>query len=261
MELLAFYLSYTFVGWQGQTLIQQSGVCIASCVAPVLCEIFLAKIDRCVQGCLNGAVKSIFRYVDDYLVLLEQCVVLPEAVNKVLRVFKSKGMGLSFTSEVPKHNLLRFLDLSLHFNSSHVCFCYEPRSATPILNFRSAHSKVVKRGIASSCLRPALEKSCKHLLGASFAKQVARLQDAGFPSSVLVAVTDKLIKVVKGRAKLDSSGDPSQKKKKLAVISYTHRIAHGLNSVGFRYGVNVVFKAPNKFQKFVHWLPKKEIGI
>ncbi|KAH9382567.1 hypothetical protein HPB48_011993 [Haemaphysalis longicornis] len=51
---------------------------------------------------------------------------------------------------------------------------------------------------------------------------------------VLVAVTDKLMKVVKGRAKRNLSGDPSEKKKQFAVIPYTHRIAHGLKNVGPR---------------------------
>lgn len=61
----AFDRSPTFVGWQGPTLIQRSGVCIGPCVAPALWEVFLVKVDRCVERCRNGgAVKRIFRYVD-----------------------------------------------------------------------------------------------------------------------------------------------------------------------------------------------------
>lgn len=79
---------------------------------------FKAKIELFVGRCLNGSVTRIFRYVDDYLVLVEN----DEAVNKVLGVFKTEGTGLSVASKVPKPHSLQFLDLSLRFKSSHVCF-------------------------------------------------------------------------------------------------------------------------------------------
>uniref|UniRef100_A0A6G4ZYS5 Putative tick transposon n=1 Tax=Rhipicephalus microplus TaxID=6941 RepID=A0A6G4ZYS5_RHIMP len=40
LELLEFYLKSTIVQWQGRTVIQRAGVCIGSCVAPVLSSIF-----------------------------------------------------------------------------------------------------------------------------------------------------------------------------------------------------------------------------
>lgn len=50
------------------------GVCIDSRVAPILSEIFLAKVDRILKEKLEGFVKVAFRYVDDYLIFLQPSI-------------------------------------------------------------------------------------------------------------------------------------------------------------------------------------------
>lgn len=46
LDLLRFYLSATVVMFEGRTQIQKKGICIGSCMAPVLCDIFLSHCDR-----------------------------------------------------------------------------------------------------------------------------------------------------------------------------------------------------------------------
>lgn len=54
-----------------------------------------------------------------------------------LELFKQRGKGLTFTSKVPKKDVLQFLDLSLQFQKGHVCWSYLPQSVKPLLSFHS----------------------------------------------------------------------------------------------------------------------------
>lgn len=69
LEILSLYLKSTFIGWEGAMYVQNSGVCIGSKVAPILSDIFLARVDRNIHSGLLGMVKKVFRFVDDYLVI------------------------------------------------------------------------------------------------------------------------------------------------------------------------------------------------
>ncbi|CAN7950830.1 unnamed protein product [Ixodes hexagonus] len=46
LELLRFHLSATVVTFDCKTYIQKKGICRGSCVAPILCDIFLSQCDR-----------------------------------------------------------------------------------------------------------------------------------------------------------------------------------------------------------------------
>ncbi|KAG0425519.1 hypothetical protein HPB47_027317, partial [Ixodes persulcatus] len=109
-----------------------------------------------------------------------------------------------------------------------------------LLPFDSAHSKLVKRSIASSCMQAALVKSCPHSMAESFEQQTVRLAEGGYPSSVLLAVAETLLKKIKG--------GPHQRRdrpsKRPQVIPYQHRISHNLKKVAGRFDVPVVFSAP-----------------
>ncbi|KAH7939563.1 hypothetical protein HPB52_013796 [Rhipicephalus sanguineus] len=74
-----------------------------------------------------------------------------------------------------------------------------PRSRKPLLPFNSAHSKTVKRAIASLVLECALQKSCEHAASTSFGQQVERLRSSRYPEIVLVATVESLLQKIKGK--------------------------------------------------------------
>lgn len=122
LELLTFYLSSTVVGWNDQVYVQRSGICIGSRVAPVLCDIFFSCIgDNVLANDLDGMVVKIFRYVDDYLVVTKKDNFMHQMIN-VVKCFKEKGLGLTFTGKSPVESKIQFLELSLTFNEQHVCW-------------------------------------------------------------------------------------------------------------------------------------------
>lgn len=164
LDLLSFYLKSMLVQWENGIFVQRNGICIGSCVAPVLSNIFLWKPDVSLEGTLGSeGVKKVFRYVDDYLIFVEANG-RADVVDKVSSVFNELGKGLKFTFETPSDGCLQFLDLSLRVSSSHVCWAFSPRSKKALLPYESAHSKIIKRGIAASCLGSALKKSCFHVV-------------------------------------------------------------------------------------------------
>lgn len=70
--LLQFYLDFTFIVFDEQPSLQRDGICIGSCVAPILCDLFLADAYKTLEQVFNGRlVIIIFRYVD-FLVLLKK---------------------------------------------------------------------------------------------------------------------------------------------------------------------------------------------
>lgn len=249
MTLLEFYLQSTFVSFRDNLYVQRRGVCIGSCVAPVLCDMFLARIDQSLEHDLEGKVLKVFRYVDDFLIILKASLLtLPVSkyivtANEILEVFQRVGKGLSFTNEMPSDNCLQFLDLNLTFLPDHVCWIYKPRVRKGLLPYESAHSKTVKRAVAMACLQGALVNSCHHRVRESFVAQVSRLLTAGFPLMVLIAVAESLLKKIKCNRTCEAD---ALKRKTPVVLPYVHKVAHNLKNVANRHGVPVVFSAPRK---------------
>ncbi|KAM7293246.1 uncharacterized protein ISCGN_026376 [Ixodes scapularis] len=121
MELLQFYLMSMKVGLRDGCYLQKSGVCIGSCVAPVLSDIYLGAVDCAIESALEGKnVNKVARYVDDFLVILEDGGRMDRQVAAIMETFAEYGGGLKFIFEVPKENVLQYLDLSLHLGDSHV---------------------------------------------------------------------------------------------------------------------------------------------
>ncbi|CAN7975565.1 unnamed protein product [Ixodes persulcatus] len=196
LELLSFYLAHTYVSFEGDLYVQKKGICIGSRVAPVLCDILLSSCDNAILEKLRCDGKNrIFRYVDDFLIFSEAPEAsLADAVSAIMRIFGACADGLTFTFETPTAGKLQFLDIKLSFLEDHICWAYKPRSKKAILPFESAHSKLVKRGIAKTCLEAALKKSCEHSVQESFARQITKLQEAGFPQRCLTEVAEGLVK-------------------------------------------------------------------
>lgn len=245
MELLMFYLQSTFIDFDGKLFLQKNGVCIGSCVAPILCNIYLAKFDNSVCTILSDdRVSRIFRYVDDFLILLNigpsDC--LNSAIHDVMQVFQSCSTKLCFTHEAPLDNSIRFLDLSLTFLSHHhICWMYSPRTKKTLLPYESSHSKLVKRAIANLCISNALEKSCTHQMLSSFNQQVERLLSAGYSQVTIEAVAESLHKKKK---QLSRQCKESEVRKQVVVMPYLHGVSHNLKKVAARNGVKLVFSAP-----------------
>lgn len=160
---------------------QKNGICIGSCVAPVLCNLFLAGIDKSLAGAFDGnRILKTFRYVDDFLIVLRKhsSLTYPQIVEEVLADFKNHAECLGFTCELPKGNSLQFLDIDITLTK------YCPRARKELLPFDSTHSKTVKRAIVTMCLESSLKKSCNHKGQESFDGQIRKLKEAGFASSV-----------------------------------------------------------------------------
>lgn len=201
LELLTFYLSSTYITFEGEIFLQKSGICIGSSVAPILSDLYLARCDRALAELLDCRVLRVFRYVDDYLVVFKDSLGpnRDSVCVEVLASFKECSPGLSFKYETPTGEGLQFLDLRLTLQPSHTCWAYEPRSKKRLLPYGSAHSKLVKRAITTSGMRAPLLKSCHHRCEDSLLSQVSRLTSAGYPVAMIVGVAESLVKVFGGR--------------------------------------------------------------
>lgn len=222
-------------------------MCIGSCIAPVLSDILLASYDRKLESKLSqtSAVK-VMRYVDDFLIFYSTNPSDAQpAANAVFDVFVAELSCFELTTEHPSDNKLRFLDLELAFSDSHVCWRYAPRSQKSLLPFSSAHSKIVKRGIATACMKAALSRSCDHQVDESFLSQVARLKLAGFPATLLANIAESLLAGLKNKRSVAIQSETNSQQK-VAVIPYVHKVAHNLKKVVGRAGVKLLFSAQNK---------------
>lgn len=256
LELLSMYLRSTLVEWKGGVYRQKSGVCIGSRVAPKLSEVYLGRIDRDLEGGLESLALKTMRYVDDYLVFVEMDNCVRSRVN-VLKMFNEKGRGLKFTFEVPKDGCIQFLDLKIRIGQEHTCWRYSPRSIKPILDFHSCNSKLVKNGVATSCLESALCKSCPHQMSEAFHDQLTRLRLSNFPEGKLGLLSERLLKKLK-RDGNDRAG--IDKRLPYTCIPYLHAFSHRMKKVGHRFGVNVVFSSRNKLGRVCAMVDRKAEG-
>lgn len=255
LELLNCCLRSTFICWEGKVYAQRSGVCIGSRVAPILSSIFLGSVDRALQKQLCGLATKIVRYVDDYLVFVNSDNFNGSVVN-VLKLFKEQGLGLNFTFEMPQDNLIQYLDLQISFHDSHICWMYLPRSIKSLLNFNSSHSKLVKNGIALSCVRSAVNRSCEHLMQQSVQNQVHKLRSAGYPNSVIASAAQKALRLAKLEGKSKQANEPLNQRPSV-IIPYFHGFSHRLKKVAARHDVDVVFSAKNKLSAICPALQKR----
>ncbi|CAN7943424.1 unnamed protein product [Ixodes hexagonus] len=122
---------------------------------------------------------------------------------------------------------------------------YSPRCKKELLPYDSAHSKVVKRGIATLCLESSLRKTCAHRMQTSFSNQVTRLLSAGFPHSVLTSVAETILQKVKGHT-TEKGNQAVLRRVRPEVVPYVHKMSHNLKKVANRHGVPLVFSAPMK---------------
>lgn len=201
-----------------------------------------------------------FRYVDDYLLILDTNSGLDEVVAGIVDVFKEASGGLKFTWEIPVLNCIRFLDLMVMFSDDHVCWKYSPRSKKSLVSYKSAHSKLVKRGIALTCLQAALAKSCKHQMGSSFAQQVKRLENVGYPPNLVSSCCESLLQKIK-RTNLQGGSQTNKVKRRVHVIPYWHKVSHNIKKIASRYDVNVVFSAPCKLSKICPMLTRQKKAL
>ncbi|KAH9379261.1 hypothetical protein HPB48_002850 [Haemaphysalis longicornis] len=144
LELVHFYLQSTVVEFEDKFYVQRRGICIGSSLAPIFSDIYLSAFDKSVKTKLADAHHiTVLRYVDDYLVVVNQVAgtSLNDVVIGVIETFVSSSKSLKFTWELPSNNCLRFLDLILTFQNTHVCWQYKPRANKQLIPFDSAHSK------------------------------------------------------------------------------------------------------------------------
>ncbi|XP_075526229.1 uncharacterized protein LOC142557916 [Dermacentor variabilis] len=261
LTLLEAYLNSTFISFDKQLFLQKRGICIGSCIAPLLCNIFFSSVDQLLEEAFKQDstlnILKVFRYMDDFLILFNRQGSL-KCCDDILNIFRDNGKGLLFTHEVPQRNTLQFLDLRLTFHDGQVCWQYFPRAKKGLLPYNSCHFKIVKRGIAMLCLESALEKSCTHTMQASFNNQIKRLKEARFPDSLVTSVTESLLRKVNGTSA--TREEERARTVRPAVIPYVHKVSHNLKKVAGRYGVPIAFSAPVKLGRLCSKTTRDETG-
>ncbi|KAM7302846.1 uncharacterized protein ISCGN_018354 [Ixodes scapularis] len=235
LDLVDLYLRSTLEEHEGRIFAQKTGVCIGSCLAPILSEIYLFFVDRRVSEALTTLAQgtSVFRYVDDYLIV-HQATSDPKNIEQI---FSDNSFGLKFTSEAPTQNGLQFLDLRLHPSDSGICWSFQQRSCKPVLPFHSNHSKNVKSGIVHNLLTSSRSKSCSHLISTSCSLQLTRLVKACYPKDLLET---RLKRIMAAQA---SGTQPKSRPRasRFACIPYVHNVSHRIKSLALRHDTQVFF--------------------
>ena len=247
LELLTCYLKSTFILWEDCAQLQKRGICIGSCLAPRLSDLFLAQLCVKLSERLKGTkVVRTFRYVDDFLFFVNcPSEWLVAEFNGLIPVIKDCLEPLEVTHELPQNGTMRFLDLRLSLDCDHSCWHYEPRASKPLLPYHSAPSKLVKRAITKLCFKSALTKSCHHMVQFSFDQQRKRLLDAGFPQALLVSVAECILRDSKNR----NAARTFEQGNRTRVLPYVHAVSHNLKKIAQRANVRVLFSAPNKLER------------
>ncbi|XP_042150172.1 uncharacterized protein LOC121838157 [Ixodes scapularis] len=234
IQLLQLYLRSTMIEQNGEVFIQKSGVCIGSCLAPVLSEIYLSFVDRTIDEELRSIVPGcqVVRYVDDYLVIHPTGT----PVHSISPCFLSAAGSLNFKREDPTEEGLQYLDIRLNTTETGICWAFRQRSEKPVLPFSSSHSRSVKTGVVTSLITSARSRSCSHHSTSSVKTQFNRLLKAGYPMDLLSSVTQRLIV---NRTPRTSRAAPGGR---IACIPYMHNVAHRVKSLASRFGTKVIFK-------------------
>lgn len=114
--------------------------------------------ERSVSAELSDAnLEACYRYVDEYLISLDTKLKPPVTPERLVNIFKHAFDRLEFTREVPENPCIQFLNLHIKIDIKRTCWIYKSRKG--LLRNDPAHSKIVKRGTAASCLTEATRKN------------------------------------------------------------------------------------------------------
>lgn len=112
-----------------------------------------------------------------------------------------------------------------------MCWEYASRSEKGLLPYNSAHSKVVKRGIAVAAIQNAVVRLCPHTMTRSLENHINRLSQAGYPVSLLFSSAENVLK----RVSADTASKRSQEERSKGHLSVTLR-AWGITSFDEDWG-------------------------
>lgn len=137
-----------------------------------LSDLFTVSSDTVIEACIDHSrIKKIMRYVEKYLT---GCHAQPETNNGMVDPVAKTSRKSSRVEEWKRRARERWVSLTLVWEEDMtICagsLCHgkkEGFSRTAPQALSSACSKLVKKGVASSCLSAVLKKSCKHLLAQS----------------------------------------------------------------------------------------------
>lgn len=110
LVLLEYYLNSTFIQFKEDFYVPKQGICISSCGALILCNAFLSEFDRAADEEIDrDQVVTLFRYVDDFLVLLKKRArsTHVDAIADLLHIFQRLDKG--WTHELTKDNNIQYL--------------------------------------------------------------------------------------------------------------------------------------------------------
>jgi len=134
---------------------------MGSKVAPKLSDLFMEKVDRKILSFLKDHkvdhLVTILRYVDDYLIIMEQ-----DVTDVVKKAFEVSRVSLSLTKEQASiSGELQFLDLGL-FTENGLCWRYQQKSEKPVVPYETSHSKIVKDATICNLISASVFRSCSH---------------------------------------------------------------------------------------------------
>lgn len=66
LTVLKFYLESTFITFDQRYFLQNAGICIRSCIAPVLCNIFLSQMDQVLHQVLPS--NDVLKFLDMWMI-------------------------------------------------------------------------------------------------------------------------------------------------------------------------------------------------
>lgn len=131
--------------------------------------------------------------------------------------------GLEFTIELPRQNVMKFLDVEMYLIPCHTCWAYMMKGDKGLMSYHSGHSKLVKRSVAQACLSQSIKKSCDHMISKSLNVQVERLKASGFPDSIIVAIAEKMLCNMSTKSK--KVGSEKQWQRPVVILMSTKNIA------------------------------------
>ncbi|KAG0443256.1 hypothetical protein HPB47_015122 [Ixodes persulcatus] len=152
------------------------------------------------------------------------------APESVIEAFALSPTGLSLKREDASEGGLQYLDLHLKMHPDGICWEFKQHAQKPVLTFPNAHSKAVKRGLVKSLLKSSRTGLRPHLTAHSVLQQTERLKRAGYPEDLVANTLKRLITTSRA-----PPAAPVPRKKRFAVIPYSHNTAHCLKGLASRF--------------------------
>ena len=222
---------------------------MGSPLSPLLCNIYMEKLEANIMSTLTPRPVLWKRYVDDTFCIWEK---EKSELEKFLTEINEYHSNIKFTMEMEENGRLAFLDILCMKKGSKIetTVYRKPTTTFQLVHAHSAHHVAQKEGVIQCLTHRAMNICSKNYLQ----EELRLLKDIfmanGYKPQVVEQKMNRVLRKRRGQTNADPPSD-NKEIQKLLVLPYDKNLCRNLNAIKRIYNLKIVTKPSNTIKQYL----------